>query len=100
MYADIETFLTPLEVYVNEKTQRTHKHIPIAIGCMVISRIPGNELHEKYVVFNGLECMNKFIDYLEEVCIKIHEWNPSSRVPADRTDAEKWLFHISTNCHM
>ena len=100
MYADIEAFLTPLEVDDNGKTQRTLKHILIAIGSMVISRIPGNELHEKYVVFNGLDCMSKFIDYLEELCVKIHEWDPSSRAPADRTGAEKLLFNISTNCYM
>ena len=49
--------------------------MPAAIGNIVISRAPGNELHEKYVEHVGANCIVQFIEYLEEICRKIHEWD-------------------------
>ena len=39
MYADIEAILEKLDV-TPTNTQRTHRHIPCAVGNMIISRIP------------------------------------------------------------
>ena len=56
MYADIEAILEHLPP-TQTNTQHTHKHTPCAIGNMIISRIPGNIYHGKYVEHVGPDCM-------------------------------------------
>src|SRR6266853_3774324 len=67
MYADIESIIVKLNCDKIENTQKTHQHKPIAIGNMIISPLP-IEQHEKYVEFAGVDCMSKFINYVEELC--------------------------------
>ena len=73
MYADIEAILEKLDV-IPANTERTHHHIPCAVGSMIISRIPDNWYHEKYVEHVGPTCMEQFIDYLEEVAMQVWTW--------------------------
>ena len=47
MYADIEAILKEQDV-AETNTKKTHKQMPAAIGTIVISRMPGNELREKW----------------------------------------------------
>ena len=48
MYADIEAILKKQDV-TETNTKKTHRHMPAAIGNIVMSRMPDNELHGKYV---------------------------------------------------
>ena len=103
MYADIEAILTQHTDNKGEYTTLTHKHIPVAIGSMVIGD-PScrGELHQKYVQFTGREWMSEFIDYLEKICMLIKEWNDEGdyRVAAHRTAEAKRAFDKATRCYM
>src|SRR3981189_1189276 len=101
MYADIEAILKEQDV-AETNTKKTHKHMPAAIGNIVISRMPGNELHEKYVEHVGAHCIVQFIEYLEEICRKVHEWEESffTRTKAQRNFAEKAAFDAATECYL
>src|SRR3977135_210991 len=101
MYADIEAILKEQDVG-DTNTKKTHKHLPAAIGNSVISRMPSNELHEKYVQHVGENCIKQFIDYLEEICRKIHEWDDLflTRIKAQRNAAEIAAFNNATECYL
>src|SRR3981189_3902359 len=101
MYADIEAILKEQDV-AETNTKKTPKHMPAAIGNIVISRMPGNELHEKYVEHVGANCIGQFIKSLEEICRKIHEWEESffTRIKAQRNFAEKEAFDAATECYL
>src|SRR3977135_3050061 len=99
MYADIEAILKPQNPG-ELNTKKTHRHYPAAIGNMIISRSPNNELHEKYVEHVGPNCINEFLDYLEQICLKIHAWDDLFRVKATRNFAEKWAFENATECYL
>src|SRR5438477_2271926 len=90
-YADIEAILEHLPTKVGVNTQHTHKHTPCAVGCMIISRIPNNRYHGKYVEFVGPTCMTQFLDYCEEVLMQVFSWatNFETRCVAQRTPLEQ-----------
>src|SRR5271163_3265220 len=83
-----------------QKTIKTQQHYPIAIGSMVIAKMDYNELHEKYVEFKGEHCMSDYIDYLEHVCKRIYEWDPTTRIEADRQPEEWREFNRAIKCYM
>ena len=76
--------------------------MPAAIGNIVMSRIPGNELHGKYVEHVGENCIKQFITYLEEIYCKIHEWEHAffTRIKAQRNAAEIAAFENATECYL
>ena len=100
MYADIEAYLRWLDMDETQKTIKTQQHYPIAIGSMVIAKMEHNELHEKYVEFKGEDCMSHYIDYLEHVCRRIYEWDPTTRIKADRKPEEWREFNRAIKCYM
>ena len=101
MYADIEAILEKLETTPGN-TQRTHLHIPCAVGSMIISKIPDIWQHEKYVEHVGPTCMEQFIDYLEEVAMQVWSWSNGfeTRVRAKRTQDEWNRFNQESYCYM
>ena len=101
MYADIKAILEKLDVE-EANTVRTHRHIPCAIGNVIISRIPENRYHGKYVEFVGADCMTTFIDYLEEVAHQVYSWDTGfeTRVRAQRTKVEIRLFDMENQCYL
>jgi hypothetical protein len=102
MYADIEAILEHLPAKDGANTQHTHKHTPCAIGNMIISRIPNNRFHGKYVEFVGPNCMPQFIDFLEELAFQVDSWatNFETRCKAERTKVEQHLFDLSHYCYL
>ena len=101
MYADIEAILEKLDV-LPTNTQRTHRHIPCAIGSMIISRIPDNWFHEKYVEHVGPTCMEQFIDYLEEVAMQVWSWCEGfeTRIRDKRSPDELKRFKNASYCYL
>src|SRR5277367_913511 len=100
MYADIEAYLSPVEGNDAQKTVKTQRHYPIAIGNMVISKMPNNELHEQYVEFKGEDCMSEYIDYLEYICQRIYDWDPTTRIKAKREPQDWRDFNSAIRCYM
>ena len=102
MYADIEAILTHMEPVEGANTQRTHKHIPCAIGNMIISRIPDSICHGKYVEFVGEGCMKQFIDHLENLAFQVYSWaqNFETRCRAERTKEEENRFKLTHRCYI
>src|SRR5271167_1905987 len=101
VYADIEAILEKREA-THTNTQKTHLHIPCAIGAMTISRIPNCEIHEKYAEFVGEDCMTTFIDFLEELAHDVWQWaeGVETRQGAHRTAEEYKDFNAKTSCYM
>src|SRR5437773_608777 len=101
MYADIEAILEHLPAKDGVNTQHTHKHTPCALGCMIMSRIPNNRYHGKYVEFVGPDCMTQFIDYAEEVLFQVYSWaeNFETRCIAQRTPLEQRSFDLEHRCY-
>ena len=101
MYADIEAILEKLDV-IPANTERTHRHIPCAVGSMIISRIPDIWAHEKYVEHVGPTCMEQFIDYLEKVAMDVWTWSEGfeTRIRENRTQDEWNRFKQSTCCYL
>src|SRR5277367_4335181 len=88
MYADIEAVLSELEPEEGANTIKTHDHLPVAIGNMMIMIHKVKEYHEKYVEHVGPDCIVQFVDYMEEMCKKIDLWECQfyTRCEADRTE--------------
>src|SRR5271156_6760732 len=95
MYADIGAILQH-EPVVEANTLKTRKHVPAAIGNIVMSRIPNHPLHGKYVQHYGENCINQFINYLEKICKEIFEIESANytRIKAQRNFAEIELFKM------
>src|SRR3977135_3873431 len=102
MYADIEAILEKMDPIESKNTQRINRHIPCAIGNMIVSRIPGNQFHGKYVEYSGKECMSEFINYLEHVARQVHCWSRGfeTRVRAQRTAQEKRKYNSENQCYL
>ena len=102
MYADIEAILEHLQPQEGSNTQRTQKHKPCAIGNMIISRIPNNRYHGKYVEHVGENCMSEFITYLEELAFQVWSWaeNFETRIKAERTKEDEFQFNLQHRCYL
>jgi hypothetical protein len=75
IYADFEVVLQKYEKEENdqidkEKTFYLSKHVPCAVGCCTIIEW-SNFINEFY--YSGLDCVDKYIDYLFEMCRMIKE---------------------------
>ena len=103
MYADIEAVVMKnAAADADANTVKTHVHVPIAIGSVIISRVPKSLFHENYLVQIGVDCIIKFIEYVEFVCRELWVDNASEywRQVADRTKDELKIFNESTICYM
>jgi hypothetical protein len=102
MYADIEAILKDINTVKGAKTTLTQQHYPVAIGNIIKSRIPNHELNSKYVKYSGEDCMQHFVEYLEQICAKISADAEEflTRVKAQRTASENFIFNKAKKCYM
>ena len=63
MYADIEAILTEQDG-AETNTKKTHKHMPAAICNILMSSMPGNRLHGKYVEHVDENCIIQLYCYI------------------------------------
>src|SRR5438552_8945330 len=97
VYADIEAILERCD---DTSTGKLQKHEPCCIGAYWVSKgealANGGEYHD----FKGKECINNFVDYIEELATYIHERNKSqTRVPALKKYDEIVKHDAATHCH-
>jgi uncharacterized C2H2 Zn-finger protein len=91
IYADIECLLCPSET---EKVLQIHK--PIAVAYLIISK---EESH--YREFKGENCMENFLQSLEETTQNICEWmEKNCREPIQMSNTEEKLWNSATNCYL
>ena len=80
VYADSEAILQPCI----DEPGKLQKHVPCCVGSYFVSKVEGN----RYTEFSGPQCMEEFLDHLEDLAKHIHERNATAtRVPAERTPA-------------
>jgi len=93
MYIDIEAILEKQETPTTSNTTRLQKHMPAAIGTLII---PSSDLKaepietaNQYKSFVGVDCIREFRNYLIETCKSIYDWTKiNSHMLANRKRSE------------
>lgn len=100
IYADFESLLQPNPGENKLNTNRINtlqKHIPAAFAYYIVCSY--NPSLNKYVSYRGRDCVEKFIDYLQEDIAKINIIfkNP---LPILLTEEDEKQFANSQNCYL
>jgi len=96
VYADIEAILERCEA---TSTGKLRKHVPCCIGAYWVSKGEVLANGEEYHEFKGKECINSFVDYIDELSTYIYERNKTqTRVPALRKYEDLVKHEAATEC--